>query len=45
MPKAALIGLLAGRTDGMEIEGDLGVLERLLAVLQAPDPAFAIVTP
>lgn len=45
MPKAALVGLLAGSTDGMETEGDLGVLERLLAVLQAPDPAFAIVTP
>ncbi len=45
MPRAALLGLLAGSTEGMETEGDLGVLERVLAVLQAPDPAFAIVTP
>jgi alkyl sulfatase BDS1-like metallo-beta-lactamase superfamily hydrolase len=44
-PRAALVGLLAGSTDGMEIEGDPGVLVRLAAVLEAPDPDFAIVTP
>jgi alkyl sulfatase BDS1-like metallo-beta-lactamase superfamily hydrolase len=45
LPRAALVGLLAGRTDGMKTEGDLGVLGRLVAVLEAPDPSFAIVTP
>jgi len=45
MPRAALIGLLAGQTDGMAVEGDAGVLTRLAALLQAPDPAFDIVTP
>jgi alkyl sulfatase BDS1-like metallo-beta-lactamase superfamily hydrolase len=29
----------------MTIEGDAGVLARLVAVLDAPDPDFAIVTP
>ena len=41
----ALPGLLAGRTDGMTLEGDPAVLGRLAAVLDAPDPDFAIVTP
>jgi alkyl sulfatase BDS1-like metallo-beta-lactamase superfamily hydrolase len=45
LPKAGLAGLLAGKTDGMTTEGDAGVLGRLMAVLEAPDPAFAIVTP
>ncbi|MFN8520354.1 MAG: alkyl sulfatase dimerization domain-containing protein [Chloroflexota bacterium] len=45
LPRAALIGLLAGQTDGMAVEGDAGVLARLAGVLQAPDPAFDIVTP
>ena len=43
--RAALPGLLVGRMDGMAIEGDPGVLRRLVAVLDAPDPDFAIVTP
>ena len=30
---------------GVEVEGDLGVLGRLLAVLDPGDPDFAIVTP
>jgi alkyl sulfatase BDS1-like metallo-beta-lactamase superfamily hydrolase len=45
LPRAALLGLLAGSTAGMTTEGDAGVLERLMAVLEAPDPAFDIVTP
>jgi alkyl sulfatase BDS1-like metallo-beta-lactamase superfamily hydrolase len=45
LPKVALVGLLAGKTDGMETAGDTGVLERLLGVLEAPDPDFDIVTP
>jgi alkyl sulfatase BDS1-like metallo-beta-lactamase superfamily hydrolase len=43
--RAALPGLLLGRMDGVELEGDPGALRRLLAVLDAPDPEFAIVTP
>ena len=43
--RAALPGLLAGQTAGMSMEGDTGVLARLVAVLDAPDPDFAIVTP
>jgi alkyl sulfatase BDS1-like metallo-beta-lactamase superfamily hydrolase len=45
LPKAALVGLLLGATDDMTTEGDTGVLGRLIAVLEAPDPDFAIVTP
>jgi alkyl sulfatase BDS1-like metallo-beta-lactamase superfamily hydrolase len=45
LPRAALVGLLAGSTAGMTIEGDSGVLAGLVAVLEAPDPGFAIVTP
>ena len=45
LPEASLVKLLAGSADGMETEGDTGVLERLMAVLEAPDPSFAIVTP
>jgi alkyl sulfatase BDS1-like metallo-beta-lactamase superfamily hydrolase len=37
--------LLAGKTEGMKTEGDTGILERLMPVLEAPDPDFAIVTP
>ncbi len=44
-PRAALPGLLAGVTEGIGIEGDASVLGRLMAVLDAPDPDFAIVTP
>jgi alkyl sulfatase BDS1-like metallo-beta-lactamase superfamily hydrolase len=43
--RSALPGLLAGRTDGVEIEGDAAVLGRLMQLLEAPDPDFAIVTP
>ncbi len=45
LPQAALVGLLAGNTGGMKTEGDTAVLGRLMAVLQAPDTAFAIITP
>ena len=38
-------GLLAGSLEGATIEGDRSVLERLMGVLEAPDPDFAIVTP
>ncbi len=44
-PRSGLPGLLAGSTDGMTMEGDSGVLGRLIAVLEAPDPSFSIVTP
>jgi len=43
--RAALPGLLAGRTEGIRIEGDAAVLGRLMQLLEAPDPEFAIVTP
>jgi alkyl sulfatase BDS1-like metallo-beta-lactamase superfamily hydrolase len=45
MPRAALVGLLAGSLDGVAVDGDPAVLGRLLAVLDQPDPGFAIVTP
>jgi alkyl sulfatase BDS1-like metallo-beta-lactamase superfamily hydrolase len=45
MPAAALPGILAGRMDGVTVEGDAGVLPRLLGLLDQPDPDFAIVTP
>jgi hypothetical protein len=45
MPGAALVGLLAGQMDGVSVEGDPTVPGRLMAVLDAPDPDFAIVTP
>jgi len=44
LPGAKLVQLLAGSTDGMQLEGDTSVLGRLMAVLQAPDPDFDIVT-
>jgi alkyl sulfatase BDS1-like metallo-beta-lactamase superfamily hydrolase len=43
--RAALPGLLGGGTQGIALEGDATILARLLAVLEAPDPGFAIVTP
>lgn len=43
--RSALPGLLLGATDGMQLEGDTAALGRLMAVLEAPDPDFAIVTP
>jgi alkyl sulfatase BDS1-like metallo-beta-lactamase superfamily hydrolase len=45
LPAAALLGLLTGSTEGMTTEGDTGVLARLVAVLETPDPSFDIVTP
>jgi linear primary-alkylsulfatase len=38
-------GLEAMAAAGIELDGDLGVLARLFAVVDAPDPGFAIVTP
>ncbi|MBO1902536.1 MBL fold metallo-hydrolase [Leucobacter weissii] len=45
--KLRLLALLAGdeTSDGIEIAGDAGVLGRLTAVLDAPDPSFNIVLP
>lgn len=45
LPCALLPGLLQGTTDGMAVERDAGVLGRLMAVLDAPDPDFDIVVP
>ncbi len=47
LTKPQLIGLLtgAGGLDGIATDGDLGVVQRLLAVIEAPTPGFAIVTP
>ena len=43
---AQLLGLLAGQGDaGLTSRRDIGVLHRLLGLLDAPDPGFAIVTP
>ncbi|GAA5012144.1 alkyl/aryl-sulfatase [Actinopolymorpha pittospori] len=51
-PKATLLGALTGHitsdtlsAHGAEVTGDATVLARLLAVLEPPDPNFAIVTP
>ena len=43
--RAALPLLLAGSTEAATIDGDAGVLLRLMGVLEAPDPDFPIVTP
>jgi alkyl sulfatase BDS1-like metallo-beta-lactamase superfamily hydrolase len=47
LTKAQFLGLLAGggTLDGIAHTGDPAVLDRLLAVLDSPDPAFPIVTP
>jgi alkyl sulfatase BDS1-like metallo-beta-lactamase superfamily hydrolase len=52
MPKSALPSLAAGPPTpetlegfGVQVEGDLGAVARLLAAMDAPDPDFAIVTP
>jgi alkyl sulfatase BDS1-like metallo-beta-lactamase superfamily hydrolase len=45
LPRAALVGLLAGRLDGVHVEGDPGVLHRLTGLLEMPDPDFEIVVP
>ncbi|MFE6509732.1 alkyl/aryl-sulfatase [Nocardioides sp. NPDC057767] len=45
LTRRRLAGLLGTRSlDGIEHSGDLGVLQRLLGVLEAPDPAFPIVS-
>ena len=44
--KPQLLGMLAGKgLEGIQTEGDPGVLQRLLGLLDTPDPGFAIVTP
>ena len=52
MSEAALPALLGGALTpetlaalGVQVEGDLGAVARLVATLDAPDPDFAIVTP
>ncbi len=52
MPRTALPLLVAGPLTaetlagfGVQVEGDLAVVARLVAALDAPDPDFAIVTP
>jgi len=46
LDSSTLVGLVTGRGfDGVAHDGDLGVVGRLVAVLDAPDPSFAIVTP
>ena len=41
-----LLALVAGHGfDGIETTGDQGAWQRLGALLDAPDPSFAIVTP
>lgn len=52
LPMRVLLGLVAGQVDpdalaaaGVEVDGDPGVLARLLSTLDEPDPDFAIVTP
>ncbi|RMI32162.1 alkyl/aryl-sulfatase [Nocardia stercoris] len=46
LTKTQLIGLLTGQgLDGIEHTGDPGVLQRLIGLLDQPDPNFAIVTP
>jgi alkyl sulfatase BDS1-like metallo-beta-lactamase superfamily hydrolase len=46
LTKHQLLGLLAGQgLDGIDHQGDAGVLGRLLALLDTPDRGFPIVTP
>jgi alkyl sulfatase BDS1-like metallo-beta-lactamase superfamily hydrolase len=46
LTKPRLLGMLAGHgLDGIQAAGDQGVLQRLLGLLDTPDPGFAIVTP
>jgi alkyl sulfatase BDS1-like metallo-beta-lactamase superfamily hydrolase len=46
LTKQQLLGLLGGQgLDGIEHQGDVTVLGRLLSLLDTPDPAFPIVTP
>jgi alkyl sulfatase BDS1-like metallo-beta-lactamase superfamily hydrolase len=46
LTKMQLLGLLAsGNPDGIDMDGDTSILQRLLAVTDNSDPDFAIVTP
>jgi alkyl sulfatase BDS1-like metallo-beta-lactamase superfamily hydrolase len=46
LTKPALLGLLAGGgLAGVQTAGDAGVIQRLLSLLDQPDPGFPIVTP
>ncbi|WP_395298421.1 alkyl/aryl-sulfatase [Kitasatospora hibisci] len=46
LTKPQLLGVLAGHgLDGVTVEGDPAALDRLTALLDDPDPRFAIVTP
>jgi alkyl sulfatase BDS1-like metallo-beta-lactamase superfamily hydrolase len=46
LTKPQLLGLLAGRgLAGIEHTGDPAALSKLMALLDAPDPAFSIITP
>jgi alkyl sulfatase BDS1-like metallo-beta-lactamase superfamily hydrolase len=46
MTKPQLLGLLAGHgLNGAKQEGDPNTIHRLLALLDEPDPGFAIITP
>jgi alkyl sulfatase BDS1-like metallo-beta-lactamase superfamily hydrolase len=46
LTRPQLVGLLAAaKTDGVAIDGDAGVLSRLIGLLDEPDPTFAVVTP
>lgn len=46
LTKPALLGLLAGGgLAGVQTAGDAGVIQRLLGLLDQPDPGFPIVTP
>lgn len=45
LPRVALVALLGGRMEHIDVEGDPGIVSRLMAVLDDPDPSFAIMTP
>jgi alkyl sulfatase BDS1-like metallo-beta-lactamase superfamily hydrolase len=46
LTRSHLLPLLAGQTpEGIDTDGDTTTLRRLLAVMDAPDPSFPIVTP
>lgn len=46
LDRPRLFGVLAGQgLDGVTVQGDPGTLERLVALLDTPDPNFPIVTP
>ena len=46
LTRPQLLQLLAtGKPDGIDMSGDLGVVQRLMSLTDDPDPDFAIVTP